>query len=92
MGKRSSGMPSVRVVDEVLLHEEQGEAFLLHVPSGRYFGLNRSGVVVWSALRAGEDPVDAMQAEWPARDRAGLEADVKALLDALLTAGLARAA
>lgn len=75
--------------DDVLLHEEEGEAMLLHVGSGRYFGLNRSGVVVWQALVAGADPVAAMLARWPDLDPAVCRADADALVEALIEAGLA---
>lgn len=81
-------MRSVGVTDDVILHEEHGEAFLLHVASGRYFGLNHSGVVVWNALVKGADPLDELCAEWPGRDRALLERDAEALLAQLLEAGL----
>ena len=40
--------------DDVILHEQDGEAFLLHVPSGKYFGLNETGLVIWKALVAGD--------------------------------------
>ena len=79
-------------VDDVLVHEEGGDAFLLHVGSGRYFGLNRSGLVIWEALVAGTDPVAALQERWPDLPPATCEADVAALVEALLTAGLVRAA
>jgi hypothetical protein len=79
-------------VDDVLLHEEEGEAMLLHVASGRYFGLNRSGVVVWRALVEGTDPVDALLARWPSLDPARCRADADGLVAALVDAGLARRA
>ena len=58
-------MADVAPVDDVILHEQEGEAFLLHVPTGKYFGLNRTGLVVWKALVAGEDPVAQLGARWP---------------------------
>ena len=70
------------------MHEEQGEAFLLHVTSGRYFGLNHSGVVVWNALRDGADPVQRLRDEWPSRPPDALENDANVLVTALLEAGL----
>jgi len=78
--------------NEVLIHEEHGEAFLLHVPSGRYFSLNRSGLVVWNAIVAGEDPVVALGRRWPELPHSAREADAEALLARLVAAGLARAA
>jgi coenzyme PQQ synthesis protein D (PqqD) len=77
-------------VDGVLLHEQEGEAFLLHVPSGRYFGLNRSGLVVWRALLSGQDPVDELRKRWPDEAAEVHRADAAALASALVEAGLAQ--
>jgi len=74
--------------DEVLYHEEAGEAFLLHVPTGEYFGLNRSGVVVWKALRDGLDPEDELARQWPTAPREALRDDAADLLRSLRDAGL----
>lgn len=84
-------MRSVVVARDLLLHEEQGEAFLLHVTSGRYFGLNRAGVVVWKALVDGVDPVDRLCEEWPSRARSVLASDAETLLTQLAEAGLVEA-
>ena len=78
--------------DEVVLREQDGDAFLLHVPSGRYFGLNRSGLVIWEALRAGADPVAALGERWPSVPETERRADVERLSKALVTAGLAQPA
>ena len=75
-------------VGDVLVHREDGEAFLLHVPSGRYFGLNETGLVVWDALVAGEAAGPALQARWPGRTREQCDADAAVLLEALRDAGL----
>jgi hypothetical protein len=82
----------VAPVEDVILHEEEGEAFLLHVPTGRYFGLNRTGLVVWKALVAGEDPVAALARRWPGVAAEERRADAAGLVEALLGAGLARPA
>jgi hypothetical protein len=76
--------------DEVILHEQEGEAFLLHVPSGRYFGLNETGLVVWKALLAGEDPAEAIGHRWPDVPLADRRADAESLVEALVGAGLVR--
>ncbi len=73
---------------DVIVHEEGDDAFLLHVGSGRYFGLNRSGLIVWNALARGEEPVAALQQRWPERPAEVLRADAEALLAELLRAGL----
>jgi hypothetical protein len=76
--------------DDVLVHQEDGSAFLLHVASGRYFGLNPTGLLIWEALVAGDDPAAALQARWPDLDPTTSAADVDALLRGLLDAGLVR--
>jgi hypothetical protein len=75
-------------VEDVIVHEQDGEAFLLHVPTGRYFGLNPSGLVVWKALEAGDDPVEALSRRWPDVPINTHRADASALLGALGEAGL----
>lgn len=74
--------------DQVLYHEEAGEAFLLHVPTGEYFGLNRSAVVVWKALRDGEDPEEALALRWPQVPRGDIRNDAAQILETLREAGL----
>jgi len=76
------------VTDEVVLHEEAGEGFLLHLPSGRYFGLNRSGLIVWNALVEGVDPVELLAKRWPNRSQVTLRADAERLMHQLADAGL----
>jgi hypothetical protein len=83
-------MQALDVVDDVILHEEDGDAFLLHVGSGRYYGLNRPGLVVWKALADGVDPVGQLVAKWPNRPEERLRADAEVLLEQLLQAGLIR--
>jgi hypothetical protein len=76
------------VADDVILHEEEGEAFLLHVATGRYYGLNRAGLIVWKSLVAGDEPMDDLRAAWPDRPVDALRADADALMQQLLAAGL----
>ena len=78
--------------DEVVLKEQGGDAFLLHVPSGKYFGLNRTGLVIWEALVAGTDPVTALGERWPSVPEERRRGDVDRLTEALIAAGLAREA
>lgn len=74
--------------NEVLFHEEAGEAFLLNVKTGEYFGLNRAGVIVWSALLNGIDPEQELARRWPDVPSDVLRQDARRLLEALLEAGL----
>jgi len=78
----------VKAIDDVIVHEEDGDAFLLHVASGRYYGLNRSGLIVWNAIVEGSDPGTALTDKWPQREAEVLRADAEKLVDRLLEAGL----
>ena len=81
-------MQRLVAADDVVLKEQEGDAFLLHVPSGRYFGLNRSGLVIWEALNDGGDPVEALGKRWGAVPEEQRRADVEKLVGTLLEAGL----
>lgn len=74
--------------EEVILHEQEGDAFLLHVPTGRYFGLNETGLVVWKALQAGKDPAEELGLVWPDVPLEARRADAETLVEALAGAGL----
>ena len=78
----------LRIVDGVLMHEEQGEAFLLHSGTGRYFGLNKAGVTIWRAIERGEDPVAALGDRWPDVPARGPQRDTEALIEHLIAAEL----
>lgn len=81
-------MMQLRIADGVLIHEEQGEAFLLHAGSGRYFGLNKAGVTIWRALERGDDPVAALGARWPDVPLEARQRDTDALIRHLIAAEL----
>ena len=85
-------MDGLATSDDVVVREQAGDAFLLHVPSGRYFGLNRSGLVIWEAIRVGNDPVQALAELWPDVPEEKRSADVKTLVTALLEADLVKTA
>jgi hypothetical protein len=78
----------VRIADGVLMHEEEGEAFLLHTATGKYFGLNRAGVTIWRALEAGADPVEALGERWPDVPVQERRRDTETLIDHLVKAEL----
>lgn len=85
---RLVSMMQLHVADGVLIHEEQGEAFLLHAGSGRYFGLNAAGVTIWRAIERGEDPVAALGERWPDVPLEARRRDTDALIAHLLAAEL----
>lgn len=81
-------MDRLVVAPDVVCHEEAGEAFLLHVGSGNYYGLNESGLAVWKALAAGADPVAALHDRWPATPLERCRSDCERVVEGLRQAGL----
>lgn len=45
----------VRINDDVLFQELQGESVLLNLKSGVYFGLDKVGTRVWQLIRENKD-------------------------------------
>jgi hypothetical protein len=79
-----------RVSADVVFRELDGEAVLLDLASGRYFGLNAVGTRVWTALAGGAtaaEAVDAVAAEFDAPP-AEIAADIDALVADLIARGL----
>jgi hypothetical protein len=80
----------VRVPDDVIFRELQGEAVILNLASSTYYGLDHIGTRIWQlcethgSLRA---VWDAMQQEFDASDDT-LRADLLAFVDELLANGL----
>ena len=78
------------VPDDVIFRELDGEAIILNLATGNYFGLDEIGTRVW-ALIAGSGSlrraVEVIAAEYDV-DRATLEADVLELAGGLLDKGL----
>ncbi len=80
----------MRRSDHAMARELDGEIIILDVPSGRYFGINDVGALVWGLLDGTRDRdaiVDAVTAEFDV-DRDTAAADLDALLDQLVDAGL----
>ena len=80
----------VRVPEDVLLSELEGESVLLNLETETYFGLDEVGTRMWAAI-TGADSVqtayDALQKEYEV-DPEQLREDLRALLDKLLEKGL----
>jgi len=85
-------MTPMNVPEEVLSRELDGEAVLLDLRSGRYFGLNGTGARVWASLKEGlerEQIAVVLTDEFEVTlDRA--RADVDAFIAALTERGLIR--
>jgi hypothetical protein len=78
------------VSGDVVYREIEGEAVLLDLASGRYFGLNAVGTRVWAVLAGGgrvDDAVAAIAEEFDASETQ-IAADVRALVDTLVARGL----
>lgn len=80
----------LRPKPDVLARELEGEAVLLDLASGRYFGLNATGVRIWALLAEGGDLTairDRLAAEY-ALAPAAIEADLLELCGELESEGL----
>jgi len=72
---------------DVVFRDLEGEAVILDLASGAYFGLNEVGTRVWRLLEEGRDAsqiVEIVASEYQA-DRATIARDVERLLDDLRT-------
>lgn len=70
--------------------ELSGEAVILHLESGVYFGLNEVGAFIWQLIQTPlslAEICDAVMAEYEV-DAATCEQDTRSLLTALAEAGL----
>ncbi|HET7221134.1 MAG TPA: PqqD family protein [Vicinamibacterales bacterium] len=76
---------TLRLSPDVVFRNLDGEAVLLDLGSGTYFGLNEVGTRIWQMIESGHDTpaiVDAIAAEYAA-DPATIAVDVARLLDEL---------
>ena len=83
----------LRVSDDVVFREMEGEAVLLNLDSGMYFGLDAIGTRIWQLL--GEHQTlqavfDQMLREFEV-DSPTLRSDLLALVDRLMEHGLVQA-
>lgn len=80
----------MRLSPDVVFRDLEGEAVILDLASGRYFGLNAVGTRIWTLLDAGtpiEEIVQAIAEEYDA-DAEQIDRDVKALIEDLSSRGL----
>nr|UXE44942.1 hypothetical protein Hi04_10k_c3996_00017 [uncultured bacterium] len=80
----------VRVPDDVLFRELQGEAVILNLASSTYYGLDSVGTRIWQLCEAHgslQAVFDAMQHEFDAPGEM-LESDLLTFVDDLLARGL----
>lgn len=83
-------MRTIRLSSDVVFRELEGEAVILDLASGRYFGLNAVGTRVWALLDAGTpvDQIVSTLADEYEAEREQIARDVAALIDDLSTRGL----
>jgi hypothetical protein len=75
---------------DVLIQELQGESVLLHVGTGRYYGLDDVGTRMWAVLTTSASlraAYDTLLAEYDA-DGQRLEGDLRTLVGKLVEHGL----
>jgi hypothetical protein len=83
---------AIRVHDEVVFRELDGEAVILNLETGVYFGLNRVGTRIWQLIEEHGElrrVLGAMQAEYNAASDV-LERDLLRLTGELVDIGLCR--
>ena len=80
----------MKISKEVLSQEIKGETVLLDLASERYFGLDAVGTRLWQLLneRYSRDQLITVMLEEFEVEREQLEADIDALLEELISAGL----
>jgi Coenzyme PQQ synthesis protein D (PqqD) len=79
-----------QVGSDILFRQVEDEAVLLHVPSGTYYGLSTTGMLLWEAIQNKQpllSVVDQILAEYEA-DRSQVIDDLQVLLQNLLDNGL----
>jgi hypothetical protein len=77
----------VRVPQDVLVSELEGESVLLNLKTEVYFGLDQTGTRIWTELTKGgtiQDAYDRLCAEYDV-DPERLRADLDALLEKLFS-------
>jgi coenzyme PQQ synthesis protein D (PqqD) len=83
-------MPQFRLSPDVLYRDLEGQAVILDLSSGLYFGLNEIGTRIWTLIGEGRSVADIVQIlshEYEA-DALNIERDVRELADALLSRNL----
>jgi hypothetical protein len=80
----------IRIPEDVLFHDLDGEALLLNLETNRYYGVDRLGAHIWSLLNENGSVAAAYQAILGAYDvePERLQADLLALLNKLAEQGL----
>ncbi len=89
----SESSSAYRVPESVLWHAGDGQAVLLNLDSGRYFGLDEVGIRVWEALTTAvslDEAIRRLEAQYDVAPDV-LRADVAVLAGELVAQGLLEA-
>ena len=87
---RFSLQDAVRVSDQVVFRELEGEAVLLNLETGVYFGLNDVGTRIWARLQQDgslQNVFDTMQQQYSVEPQR-LEKDILDLIEQMCAKGL----
>ena len=83
---------TIQVCDDVVFRELDGEAVILNLDTGIYFGLNEAGTRMWSLLQQEESlqrVFEALRAEYDVASEV-LQADLLRLVEQMQEKGLIR--
>lgn len=80
----------ISIPEDVLFHEVGGEAVILNLESGKYYGLDEVGTRMWALLadHGGVEPAYRALLEEYDVDEARLRGDLLELIDRLAAQGL----
>lgn len=82
--------PKIKFPEDILFHEVGGEAVILNLESGKYYGLDEVGTRMWALLSeygAIEPVVNALLAEYEVEEEQ-LRSDLLKLINDLSSHGL----
>jgi len=82
--------PKIKFPEDILFHEVGGEAVILNLESGKYYGLDELGTRMWALLSeygAIEPVVNALLAEYEVEEEQ-LRSDLLKLINDLSSHGL----
>jgi len=88
--ERVSLQSSVKICDDVVSRDLEGEAVILNLETGTYFGLNEVGTRIWTLIQEHESlsrVFEAIRQEYEVSPEA-LEGDLLRIIDELRRKGL----
>jgi len=88
--ERVSLQSSIKICDDVVSRDLEGEAVILNLETGTYFGLNEVGTRIWTLIQEHESlnrVFEAIRHEYEVSPEA-LEGDLLRIIDELRTKGL----